>query len=79
MAWVTCKKLKFTDGEVRVAELAARGYTNVRIARELSVTSGTVKSHLRNISGKLDIHRDAGMIRRLVVVERLRQMGLGRK
>lgn len=79
MSWAACKKLNFTDREVEVAELVARGYTNSRIARELTVTSPTIKRHVQNVTGKLSLHRDAGMVRRVLVVERLRQMGLGRK
>ena len=79
MSWAACKKLKMTDREVEIAELTARGYTNSRIARQLTITPQTVKVHLRNVTGKLNLPRDAGLVRRVIVVERLRQLGLGRK
>ncbi len=44
-----------TAGERRVAELAAGGLTNRRIAQELFVTTATVETHLRHVFQKLDI------------------------
>ena len=79
MSWSSCKKLHFTDREVAVAELAARGYTNGRIAKELVIAPKTAKRHLQNLTAKLNVTPEPGIVRRLVVVEHLRQMGLGRK
>jgi len=79
MCWTECKKLRFTDREVYIAELTARGWNNQRIARELSVTAPTVKRHIQNVTHKLGVPRSEGMVRRVIIVERLRQMGLGRK
>ncbi|MGW6980512.1 response regulator [Streptomyces sp. NPDC054932] len=39
--------------EVDVVRLVARGLTNVEVAAALTVTVGTVKTHLGNIQGKL--------------------------
>jgi DNA-binding NarL/FixJ family response regulator len=41
--------------EREVALLAARGFANKAIARELSLTEGTIKLHLHNIYQKLGI------------------------
>lgn len=42
-----------TDRELEVLELMVAGCTNVAIAEKLFITSGTVKTHVRNILGKL--------------------------
>lgn len=44
-----------TARELRVAELAAGGYTNRRIAQTLFVTPRTVEHHLRSVYRKLAI------------------------
>ena len=44
-----------TDGELRVARLAAEGLSNPEIARELFISRKTVESHLRVVYRKLDI------------------------
>lgn len=79
MSWSQCKKLRFTDREVEIAELTARGYANSSIARQLTITPQTVKSHINSVTHKMGIQRTEGMVRRVIIVERLRQMGLGRK
>ena len=77
--WVACKALRFSDREVQVAELLARGYDNRRIANELSIEPVTVKSHFKRICHRLEIQSTNGMVRRVVTVDKLRSMGLGRK
>lgn len=42
-----------TDRELEVLELVVAGCTNVAIAEKLFITAGTVKTHVRNILGKL--------------------------
>jgi DNA-binding NarL/FixJ family response regulator len=42
-----------TDRELEVLELVVAGCTNVVIAEKLFITAGTVKTHVRNILGKL--------------------------
>jgi DNA-binding NarL/FixJ family response regulator len=42
-----------TDRELEVLELMVSGCTNVEIAEKLFITAGTVKTHVRNILGKL--------------------------
>lgn len=79
MSWSACKKLRFTDREVEIAELTARGYANSSIARQLTITPQTVKAHIKSVTHKMGIQRTDGMVRRVIIVERLRQMGLGRK
>ncbi len=42
-----------TDRELEVLELMVAGCTNIEIAEKLFITAGTVKTHVRNILGKL--------------------------
>lgn len=81
MALRECKQLRMTDREIEVAYLFAKGYTNRRIARELSLSVNTVKSHTRRIYYRLGIDGagasdDRGRAKRFVAQDRLRGMGL---
>lgn len=42
-----------TERELEVLQLIVDGYSNVEIAEELYITTGTVKTHVRNILKKL--------------------------
>ncbi len=44
-----------TPGELRVLGLLAEGDSNAAMARKLFVSDSTVRTHLRNINGKLDV------------------------
>ena len=44
-----------SDRELEVLRLVARGYSNRQIAEALVITLGTVKKHLNNIFGKLQV------------------------
>jgi LuxR family maltose regulon positive regulatory protein len=59
-----------TARELEVLRLVAAGRSNSQIATELFVTTGTVKSHLHTISGKL------GAVNRVEAVARGRELGL---
>ncbi|MFR9797763.1 AAA family ATPase [Streptomyces sp. MS06] len=48
---------RLSDAECRVATLAARGYTNRQISRELYITVSTVEQHLTRVYRKLSIAR----------------------
>ena len=43
--------------EAEVAELVARGNTVARIAEELVVSENTIRTHMRRLYAKLDIHK----------------------
>ena len=48
---------KLSDRELQVVILCAQGMSNSEIAGNLSVTEGTVKSHLRTVYRKLGVRR----------------------
>jgi DNA-binding CsgD family transcriptional regulator len=52
-----------TRREQEVASLAAAGYTIVEIAKDLSISVGTVRKHLEHIRGKLGIKRKTDLVR----------------
>ncbi len=45
-----------TKREYEVLQMAIRGYSNPKIARELVISISTVKAHLENIYRKLNVH-----------------------
>src|SRR5215211_2710979 len=45
-----------SERELEVLQLIAAGKTNRQIATELFVSVGTVKTHINNVYGKLDVH-----------------------
>ena len=59
-----------TGRELEVLRLVATGHSNAAIAQTLVVSIETVKKHLKNIYGKLDVHS------RMEAVSRAREAGL---
>jgi LuxR family maltose regulon positive regulatory protein len=59
-----------SDREIEVLELLAEGLSNPEIAQRLFVSLPTVKSHTRNIYGKLGVHK------RKDAVARARMLGI---
>jgi LuxR family maltose regulon positive regulatory protein len=51
--------------ETEIAALVARGLSNKLIARELALSEGTVKFHLRNLYAKLGAHNRDDVLRLL--------------
>lgn len=49
--------LGLTSQEVRVLERLAAGRSNKEIARDLGLSPNTVKTHVTNLYGKLDVSR----------------------
>ena len=45
-----------TPREREILELVAQGLTNAQIARMLWISLGTVRKHLENAYGKLEVH-----------------------
>jgi LuxR family maltose regulon positive regulatory protein len=59
-----------SDREIEVLELVAKGLTNQVIADRLVLSLHTVKTHTRNIYGKLGVHN------RTQAVDRARTLGI---
>ena len=55
-----------TEREREIALLAARGLKNSEIAKQLTVTENTVRTHLHTIFQKLDIDRRAKLAGKLL-------------
>jgi DNA-binding NarL/FixJ family response regulator len=53
--------IELTDGERRIAVLAAQGVNIRTIAEQMGVTSGTVHRYLANVYRKLDISGPEGL------------------
>jgi DNA-binding NarL/FixJ family response regulator len=56
-----------SERETEVVVLAARGFSNRLIARELHVSEATVKRHLANIYEKVDVHSRNDAVRTALV------------
>jgi two-component system nitrate/nitrite response regulator NarL len=54
-----------TARELQVAELMNRGLSNKEIARRLHLQPSTAKNHVRNILGKLNVHRRGQAVAKL--------------
>ena len=65
-----------TDREVEVLQLAARGHTNLAIAREFDVSPRTVAKHLEHIYRKLGVASRAAAVYRSAATDlpRIQQM-----
>lgn len=59
-----------SERELQILRLVAAGQSNRQISRELSITLGTVKSHLHHINRKMDV------VRRTQAVARARELRL---
>jgi DNA-binding NarL/FixJ family response regulator len=55
MADESSNRPDLTARESEVLQWIARGHTNLQIAKEMSVTEDTVKFHVGNVLGKLDV------------------------
>jgi DNA-binding NarL/FixJ family response regulator len=58
--------------ELQVAHLIERGLTNKEIGRLLGIEAATVKNHVHNMCGKLDIHRRGEAAARIRAISRSR-------
>jgi LuxR family maltose regulon positive regulatory protein len=59
-----------SERELEVLRLLATGRSNPEIGQELFIATSTVRSHLKNIYGKLNVHR------RWDAVQRAEELGL---
>jgi DNA-binding CsgD family transcriptional regulator len=60
----TAPTMPLTRREVQVLELSAEGHTGPAIARELVVSSATIRTHFENIYGKLGVSDRAAAVAR---------------
>ena len=51
---MTPKNIYLTKRELEVLKLCAKGYSNIEIAKELSISFHTAKAHVSNILEKLN-------------------------
>jgi len=63
-------QLELSKRELEILGLLAQGHSNQEIATELFVSLSTVKTHLQNIFGKLDVQR------RTQAVEKAKRLSL---
>lgn len=52
----------FSDREIEVADLLARGYTEKEIAEKLFISSATVNNHTRHIREKFGLKKNSEII-----------------
>ena len=55
-----------SDREREISDLVSRGLTNQQIGKNLDISEPTVKTHLRNIYSKTDIHDRANLAIRVL-------------
>ncbi len=60
------RRYELTPREVQIAEMVCRGFRNDRIARDLKIRPGTVKTHVRNIYRKVKVKSKIAMLLRFV-------------
>jgi DNA-binding NarL/FixJ family response regulator len=59
-----CPVPELTPRQWELLHLIAAGRTNIQIARQLGLSEGTVRTHLENIYGRLDVsNRTAAVMR----------------
>jgi DNA-binding NarL/FixJ family response regulator len=66
----------FTNTQVAILWLVAQGYSNSSIGEKMGITEKTVCNYLSDIYGKLDIRGDAGINRRVVAINKARDLGI---
>ena len=62
MVW----RQEFTDREMEITNLVSLGLSNDEISKKLNISEPTVKTHLRNIYSKSDIHDRANLAIRVL-------------
>jgi DNA-binding NarL/FixJ family response regulator len=60
------RRYELTPREVQIAEMVCRGFRNDRIARDLKIRPGTVKTHVRNIYRKVKVKSKIAMLLQFV-------------
>lgn len=60
------RRYRMTPREVQIVKLVCQGLSNKDIAKELNISSGTIKAHIRNIYRKSWVHTRIGMLLRFL-------------
>ena len=63
------QQFKLTDREVDVAVLLLAGYNSTDIAKILTLSVNTVKTHLKNLYAKMSVHNRRELIEVLNAIE----------
>jgi two-component system invasion response regulator UvrY len=67
---------KFTNQELRVLQMVSDGYTNTRIGEALGVSEYRIKNILTNIYPQLGIEESEDINMRIVLINKIRELGL---
>ena len=60
------ERYHMTEREVMVAKLICQGFSNEEVAKNLDITYGTVKAHIRNIYRKTGVHNKIAMLLKFI-------------
>lgn len=60
------KRFHMTKRELQIAKLACQGFSNDKIAKNLKIRVGTVKTHLRNIYRKIRVESKIAMLLKFI-------------
>ena len=52
----------FTKRQAQIIEMKARGHNNIQVARDLRISSGTVKNHVSGCNNGTDTRSDLGIL-----------------
>lgn len=63
-------KYKLTDREIDAAVLLLAGYNAADIAKILTISVNTVKTHLKNLYAKMDVHNRRELVELLNEIEK---------
>jgi DNA-binding NarL/FixJ family response regulator len=69
--------IQLTARELQIARLIADGMSNKQIARRLDVALATIKSHVHNLLGKLEVQRRGQVVARLRADSWVKDTGRG--
>ena len=59
---ISCGKIRVTERETEILELVAMGRSAQYIADDLTISYNTVRTHIKHVYEKLNIHSKQGLI-----------------
>jgi DNA-binding NarL/FixJ family response regulator len=66
------KDRKISEREIEVLSLIAKGFDYNQIAKELTVSPGTVRKHTENLYKKLDVHNKIEAVQKGIKIQLIR-------